>query len=904
MPLTTGTRLGPYEIVALLGAGGMGEVYRAVDRNLKRAVAIKVLPASVSTDADRLARFQREAEVLAALNHPNIAAIFGLERSDGMTALAMELVDGPTLADRLGQGSIPLDEALSIARQIAEALEGAHERGIVHRDLKPANIKLRPDGTVKVLDFGLAKAMEPTVAVAGGLTASPTFTSPAMTQLGIILGTAAYMSPEQAKGFQVDHRADVFSFGVVLYEMVTARQAFAGESVSDTLASVLKLDPDWDALPATIPSTIRTLLRRCLTKDRRQRLQAIGEARIILGSAIAGEIAEPMPPIAGGRRLHWAGWIVAASFAAVAGVALWGWLRPRATPSLSVVRLTAEVPVEGNAYGGLALSPDGSQLTFIGGATRQIHVRRMDQFDARALAGTEGASWPAFSPDGRTISFITGEQRLSGEPRRVVDGRLKRVPVEGGPAQTLANAASIIGPPIQSWTPDGDILFTNDGVLMKVRADGGIPETLAVPDANGSERYYFGPQLLPGGRHILMTVGLVGAPGASPFRVVAFDVRTAAKTTLLESASFAQYLPTTSAAGHLVYYDRSTASLVAVGFDAQRLKVKGAPMPVVEGVHPVGNVGGPFGVFAISPSGTLVYASGAAPGSGSSLVWVDRQGSEEPLAAPPRAYNSGARLSPDGGRIALTIAGDHEDVWIYDVARGTLDRITSEGNTGNPVWARDGKQLIFERRPAGNPAVMSVPADGSGQPVVITTGDKGPIVPASVTPDGNVVGWNALEGGLWLLSSTARGGGERQPLLDSRAKRFNPSLSADGKWIAYRSDETGRGEVYVSPFAGSAGRFPISTEGGNFPRWSRDGRELFYRNRTKMMAVEIQTTPEFRAGTPKLLFEGNYTNAYDVDPDRKRFLMIKPPTIQQRTIDQVNVVLNWFTELQQRVPAR
>jgi len=886
MSLTTADRFGPYEVLALIGKGGMGEVYRARDSKLKRDVALKILPEAFARDPARMARFQREAELLASLNHPNVATIYGVEEN----ALVMEVVDGDTL-----KGPLPIQDALRLAKQIAEALEYAHERGVIHRDLKPANVKVTPEGAVKLLDFGLAKAIEDRAAP-GSLSNSPTLTL-GVTGAGVILGTAAYMSPEQAHGKAVDRRADIWSFGAVLYELLTGKQVFAGESVSDTLASVLKLEPDWKSLPTETPSDVRTLLRRCLTKDRKHRLQAIGEARILIEDVLSGKAPEetagapvPAPPQS---RLGAAGWIAAAILGATAGVAIWGWMHPSTLPPRGVVRFTATVPVS-SIGGAMALSRDGSQLAFVGGPRQQIHVRAMDQFNARPIAGTEGASFICFSPDGQSISYISGERPA---------GFLKRVAVAGGPAQTLANALFGVGPPVQSWAPDDTIFFTNNGELMRISSGGGKPETLARPDTQKGERYYAGPQMLPGGEQLLVSI-LFSGSGSSGHRVVSLNVRTGERKTVIERAGIAQYAPTgpSSTAGHIVYYDQATASLMAVPFDVKRLEVKGSPAPVLEGIQ---SARGPFGIFGLSDSGTLVYAPGArAAESSSTLVWVDRNGTEHSLPAPPRTYGS-PTLSPDGLRIATSISGQTEDIWVYDLPRGTLDRITSDGNSGGPIWTPDGKRLIYERRPGGGAAVMWVSADGSSPPSVLATRGNGPIVPSSVTPDGKLLmGFYAIEGGLWILPlEVASGRARPQPILASRFTLFNPALSPDGQWVAYRSQETGRSEIYASPYPGPAGKFPLSTDGGTLPRWSRSGRELFFRNGDKMMAIDVQTSPQFRASTPKLLFEKRDANgSYDVGPDGKRFLMIKQPAVQQAAAEQVNVVVNWFEELRRLVP--
>jgi serine/threonine-protein kinase len=702
------------------------------------------------------------------------------------------------------------------------------------------------------------------------------------------------MAPEQAHGRNADRRADIWSFGVVFYEMLTGERAFKGESVSDTLASVLKLEPAWDRLPAATPAAIRHVIRRCLTKDPRQRLQAIGEARIAIDNVLTGngeDVAAPMsvPSPSRGSIL---GWIAAA---VMAGVGLWGWSRPAVQTRHTVIRLATTLPTA-HLPGTIALSRDGSRLAFAGGPRQQIYVRMIDQLDARPLAGTDGATFLCFSPDREWISYIAGPR--PGQ-------QLKRIAVAGGPVQTLADAVAQLGPPVQHWGADDNILFSNNGVLTRIRSGGGTPEILATPDLTRGEQFYAGAQLLPGDHGILVSIHRGGTP-PNVNSIAVLNPRTKERKIVLERAGIAQYVPTgpSSAVGHLVYYDQRTASLMAVPFDLDRLEVKSSPVPVVDSVRPTI---GPFGDFGISDSGTLVYVPGtAAPGAGPTLVWVDRGGTEQPLGAPPREYisnQSAPRLSPDGHRIAVTIAGESEDIWVYDLDRGTLERVTSEGNSRGPEWTPDGKRLVYERSGAGT-AVLSVPVDGSAAPSVIATHDKTRIEPSSISPDGTLVlGFFPLEKGLWVLDVAEPAGAKLRPFLDSKFARFNPAFSPDGKWVAYRGDDTGRSEVYVTPYPGPGGRFQISTDGGGLPRWPVDGRELFYRNGDKLMGVEIRTEPSFRAGKPAVLFQGRYGNGYDVSPDGKRFLMVKPPGGQAPT-DQVNVVLNWLEDLKARAPTK
>jgi serine/threonine-protein kinase len=889
----------------------MGEVYRARDTKLNRDVALKILPEAFALDPDRLARFKREAQVLASLNHPNIAAIYGLEDSGETHALVLELVEGPTLADRISKGPIPLDDALPIAKQIAEALEAAHEQGIIHRDLKPANVKVREDGTVKVLDFGLAKLADPTAASGQNVsvTASPTITTPAMmTGVGMILGTAAYMSPEQAKGKPADKRSDIWAFGCVLFEMLTGKHAFGGDDVGDTLASVLKVDPDWAALAPSTPVRIDTLIRRCLVKDRQQRLQAIGEARIVL--QLSGDVVSvPVPTRA---RSGTAGWI-AAAILALAVPAAW-FLKPTTLEPRQVIRFVSAQPIVPDVSGAIALSRDGSRLAFVSGPRHQIHLRALDQLEDRPIAGTENASWLSFSPDGEWISFVTGERASSSGPNVPPSQQLlKKVAIAGGPVQALAEARFAVGPPIQSWAQDNSILFCSQGVLKRVSSSGGQVEVIAAPDTTKGESYYTGPQLLPDGRTILASI-YKGA-GTFQHRTIALNPRTGDKKVLLESAGVARYLASSSGSslGYLVYYEALSHTLMAAPFDAKRLEVKGAAVPVLEGIQ---GVVGPFGAFAVSDAGTLVYVPGSAAADNErTLVWVDRGGAEQPVAVPARRFNL-PRLSPDGDRVAVEIMGSGlqlTDVWVYDVVRGTGYRITHENRNLLPVWMPSGKRLLFASGAAGvSTGVVSAPADGGGPSAVVAAPGDG-CFPDSVSPDGKTVigrgrGGATGDGNSTCLISLPNDASTSKARLIENApfNRLDTQFSPDGQFVAYQSNESGRYEIYVQSAPGAASdagrRITISTNGGVAPRWARNTNELFYLSGANMMAVDFQRTPELRAGQPKVLFEGKYSNGYDVAADGKRFLMVKPISAPEARSNQLYLVLNWLEELKQRVP--
>jgi Tol biopolymer transport system component len=889
MPLSLGTKLGPYEILAQIGAGGMGEVYRARDTKLKRDVALKVLPEAFARDADRMARFEREAQVLASLNHPNIAHLYGLEGP----ALVMELVEGETL-----KGPLPIDTALNQARQIVEALEYAHERGVIHRDLKPANIKITPEGVVKVLDFGLAKVLEEDQPAGSG-DDSPTLTL-GHTRAGVILGTAAYMSPEQAVGKSADRRSDIFSFGALLYEMLTGQHAFKGESAPEILVAVARDDPDWAKLPADIPPAIHNLLRRCLTKDRKQRLQAIGEARIVLENPV-----EALPVSAGEQsasRLGKGGWITAAVMTVIAGVGWWFLLRQALPEPRAVVSFETTLPVA-DTEGNLALSPDGTRLAFVGGPEQLIYVRMLDQLEARPIAGTEGAAFLSFSPDGQWISFMS-----SGRPRpRGASNpgtRLKKIALTGGSPQTVAEFRGN-GPPFQTWGEDGNILFTGEnGKLQRISANGGQVQTLAAPDKG--ERFFDGAQLLPGGRAILASVS--GSVNTVLIRVVAITLRTGEKRVLLEDGGVATFAPSHpgSATGHILYYAPGAGALMAVPFDAARLEMKGSPVPALEGVH---SVSGPFGSFSFSESGTLAYVPGEAPEAlARTLVWVDRKGVEQPVPAPPRQYNL-PRLSPDGGRVAVEVQDPRTrraDVWVYDLARGAASRITFENTNIMPLWTADGKRLIYSSGGAPDMALLSAPADSSSPPAVLLAENA---FPDSISPDGKLAILRGGRGGaggntVRVLSLAAVPSAATRPqlFLDTPFTKLNTQFSPDGHWVAYQSNDTRRYEIYVQSYPGPGGKFSVSSDGGATPRWARSGHELFYTNGDRMMVVDVELGPTFRATKPRVLFQGRYQAGYDVAPDGQRFLMVKPPAETAAQPDRVHIVVNWSEELRRRVP--
>jgi serine/threonine-protein kinase len=875
----------------------MGEVYQATDTKLKRQVAIKVLPAAVGADHERLSRFQREAEVLASLNHPNIAAIYGLEDmaaaagsgQGASKALVMELVEGPTLADRIADGPIPIDEALPIVRQIAEALEAAHERGIIHRDLKPANVKVRPDGTVKVLDFGLAKALEPVGAMSASVSMAATITTPAMTQAGMILGTAAYMSPEQARGKVVDRRADIWAFGAVLFEMLTGSPPFPGDDISHVLARVIERDPDWAALPPALSPALATYLRRCLVKDPRQRMRDIGDVRL----ALDGAFDTAVPPPTSAPTSPDARWTRATAFrlaglaavfaAAIAGVGVWLLSGTATEGTAPIARLAMTLPDDQELSSlespALAVSPQGTLVAYVAvsGGRQQLHVRAIDGVESTALAGTEQASNPFFSPDGQWIGFFA-------------QGQLKKASVAAGTIQVLCDAPSGRG---GSWAGDS-IYFaaTNVTGLSRVSADGGVPVEVTTLSRSGGEISHRWPQVLPGGSALMFDVWT--GPGRDEQQVVVERLDGGERIVVVQGGGTGHYV----SSGHVIYARRD--ELFAVPFDVESLRVSGQASRLSETVWG----GGEGAQYAVSDNGVFVSVAGSLDRYQKRLVWVDRNGRVEPVAAPPQDYHGNAVISPDGRRAAVDIEGGTVGIWIYDFSRGTLTPLTTgPGSSQAPRWTPDGTRIVYRGTRTGLRNLWWKTVDDGAEEERLTTGD-GVQTPSSWSNDGQWLVYNdtgsATGGDIWVLPSS----GERTPraVVVTPFGERAPRLSPDGRWLAYASDASGRFEVFLQQFPEPSGRTQISVAGGTEPVWSRDGRELFFQNGDAMMAVEIQTSPALRVGAPRMLFEGRYAPSqnsvasYDVSADGQRFLRIQPvhPDPSRR---QIEVVLNWFEEL-------
>jgi serine/threonine protein kinase len=895
---------GRYEIIGQIGAGGMGEVYRAIDKSLGRHVAIKVLPAAFAEDKERMARFEREAKLLAVLNHPNIAAIHGFEGSEGRKFLVLELAEGETLQARLNRGALPIEEALETCRELAEGLEAAHEKGIIHRDLKPGNIMITPEGKVKILDFGLAKAY-------GGETTgvdiekSPTITAQ-MTEPGVILGTAAYMSTEQARGRSVDKRADIWAFGCVLYECLTGSRAFYGETVSDTLAHILKGEPDWSKLPAETPMRIKVLLRRCLEKNPRERLHDIADARLEIEAPTGYPSESVTPP----RRFSFLWMAAVSAIVLIAGILIDRLLikHPQSASPVSVVTSTIKVEpghrLEGQARDmerpgrtAMAISRDGEFVVYSAieenpgpQAKPQLYLRRMDQSAAKPIAGTEGGTCPFLSPDSRWVGFWA-------------DGKLKKVLVEGGVPSPLCDASFLYG---ATWGRDS-IVFSgeaNSG-LSRVPTEGGKPETLTKPDPKRNEDSHRLPSWLPNGKAVLFTA-MTHSFDSKPC-VALLRIDTGERGVLIDDAADARYVLT----GHLLFLRHGT--LMAVRFDPAKLEVIGQPVALVENVmqgfgltyrHRTG-----AGQFGISDTGSLIYAPGGVPPPASnSLLWVDQRGIEQPAAALQFPYGE-VRLSPDGQRVTYSTGGEELQVYVYDLGRGTNSRLTDEGWSFYATWTPDGKRVLFSWGRSTTDSLFWQPYDGSSPMERLTTSESGQR-PGSWSSDGNTLAFvdYSPETGedIALLDVRTK---RVTPFLNSRYSEWYPEFSPDGRWMAYTSDESGRQEVYVRPFPGPGMKQQVSSEGGSEPLWTRNSRQLFFRREDQVWAVDVRTDGFFVAGKPRLLFEkpgfvrAYPIRAYDLSLDSQRFLMVKFENRTPTPVTEMILVLNWFEELKRLVPA-
>jgi Tol biopolymer transport system component len=890
-----GEHIGRYRVLAKLGEGGMGEVYRAVDTELKREVAIKILPVAFAFDPDRLARFQREAELLASLSHSNIAVLYGLEVVDRTRAIVMELVSGSDLCDRISTGPMPISQALPIARQIADALDAAHQAGVMHRDLKPSNIKIRADGAVKVLDFGLAKTFDPSVSFGNPTeTVTRATRQSGATEAGMVLGTAPYMSPEQAKGQPLDKRTDIWAFGCVLFEMITGRAPFARETFSETLAAILDREPDWTLLPVDTPRGIHRLLRRCLTKDPRHRLRDIGDACLEIEDAISSTDAD-LPAVAAAATRTSLIWILAVVALAVAVVVLLA-TRPRAPAIAAAPTSPVQFAIVAPAGGELdmtrspAVSQDGRSVAFSvnRGGTQQIYVRELEKAEAVALPGTDGGFAPFFSPDGQWVGFFAKQKirkvlRTGGAPVAVADF---------GELGATRNVSA-------SWDEPDTIFYTPDITkgIWRVSSQGGVPTLVTTPMER--ESFHLSPQLLPGGKSVLFSAI---DDRADPQTFVQ-PLNGGERKPLLRGHS-TRYVPS----GHLVYVQ--SGSLMAVPFDLARLEVTGPPVVVVPGVTPafrLRTMPASFNrLFEVSPSGTLAYISAGRPHQ-HALVWVDRSGREEPTGASGGTYAQ-PRVSPDGRRIAVVVRGDDQhDIRLYEPGRNTWNLFTTEGNSEFPLWTRDGTRLTYNTDRSNNVSIEWKRADGSGPPETIVPGAFGrrPF-PFSWSPDG-LLAFVFVRPAQDIYTVHPGSGVEPKPFVATPFVEGAPMFSPDGHAIAYVSNETGRNEIHLRPFPGPGEKLVVSTGGGNEPMWSPTGRELFYRVGDAMMAVDVTTSPNFKVGTPHRLFEKPYEPSISLYAnystiDGQRFLMIKRID-EDDTSARINLVINWFDQLK-RTTAR
>jgi eukaryotic-like serine/threonine-protein kinase len=893
MSLASGKRLGPYEILALLGAGGMGEVYRARDTRLDRTVAIKILPAHLSNDLLCKQRFDREAQTISNLSHPHICVLYDVGHQDGVDYLVMECVEGETLAKRLEKGPLPLDQALKYAAQIADALDKAHCSGVIHRDLKPGNIMLTPAG-IKLLDFGLAKPVAPLTSLA---TLTATKRESPVTEQGVVVGTFQYMSPEQIEGSELDGRSDIFSLGAVVYEMLTGRRAFEGKSQLSVASAILQEQPTpiTTTKPMTPPALERAV-RQCLAKEPEDRWQSARDLELEL-KWIAEGAAQATPTAASlGKGIRPLGKTAVALGlgalvgALIAGAAIWN-LKAVHSPVLqpvsrTMITLPADQRLAGLGHPAIALSPDGTRLAYVAmqGGTQQIYLRALDSLVATPVPGTEDAVNPFFSRDGQWLGFFAGQN-------------LNKFPLNGGPARTVCAAGNPRG---GSWGSQGLVAFAPTGVggLQRVSDQGGAPQLLThIEKGEVAHRW---PEFLPDGSALFFVVGTTASNWANA-RIAVQSIENGERRNLIQGATQPRY----ATSGYLLYVQGR--SLMAVPFDPQSLTATGAAVPLVDGILQFPSSGA--AQYSVSDTGTLVYVPGGAQSAQRRMVWVARDGAEKLLAAPPHAYR-GPRISPDGKRVAVSIEEQETQIWLYDLARESLTRMTFDGNSNiNAIWTPDGKKVTFASNKEGPVNIFWERADGSGGLERLTSSEY-LHSPMSWSPDGQLLVYseiNATTGyDIWVTRVSDH---KAQLFLRTPFNESAPRFSPNGKWLAYVSNESGRYEIYVQPYPGPGGKWQISTEGGTEPVWNRNGRELFYRNGDKMIAVDIVTQPDFTAGKPRVLFEGKHELSpgtfayYDVSPDGQRFLMLKPSEAGETAPTQINVVLNWFEELKRLAPA-
>ncbi len=881
MGLSVGTRLGPYEIVGRLGAGGMGEVYRARDTRLERAVAVKVLPEHLSADAQARDRFDREAHVISGLSHPNICALYDVGEHDARRYLVLEYLEGESLADRLRKGPLPVQEALKVASEIACALSTAHRHGVIHRDLKPANVMLTRTGA-KLLDFGLARpSAKLAVGTGASVSGEAATVSKSLTEQGTIIGTFQYMAPEQLEGREADARSDIFSFGALLYELITGRAVFRGASRASIIGAIMAAEPPpMSSIQPLAPAALDRLVRECLAKDPDQRRQTAHDVLLDL-KWIAESLSAAAPVARRTRNIPlWIAWALLAAFVLGIAVAATWWRtdHPVRIPAAFVVSLPQGFQVAGGLSPTIAISPDSRLLAYVAteGGHSRIYIRAMDQLDGTALSGTEGADGLFFSPDGRWIGFFAGH-------------KLEKIAVQGGGAVTICDAGAPLG---ASWGADDQIIFAAipDAGLLRVVASGGKPQVVIAPDYTKAESDYFWPEALPDGRNLLFTT--LSTLGKS--RIDALNLRTGRRHSVVDEGMNAHY-----SAGHLVF-SRGSA-LFAAPFDLATAQLSGTPFPALDGVAPT-SIGASH--FSLSRDGTLIYISGGSPQIERALVWVDRTGASQPLPARLRAYQD-PRISPDGKRVVVEIySGAEGDLWTYDTERGTLTRITFEGfENETPVWIAGGERIAFSSSRTGLRPTIYEKSTATGKDHQLLRRTQH-VHLTSASADGGFLAFTEYDAGtqgdiwVWPLD----GASPPHPFLQTPFHEWGAVFSPDSRWIAYVSNESGRDEVYLQAFPGPSEKRQVSTDGGSEPLWARTGRELFYRDGRKLLAVPISTSPEFKVGRPRPLFEAAYdlglplghTN-YDVTADGQRFLMIQ--TRQPESASKhINVRQDWVRQ--------
>jgi hypothetical protein len=888
LSLTTGTRLGPYEIVVLLGAGGMGEVYRARDARLARDVALKILPAALCTDADRLRRFEQEARAAGALNHPNVMSIHDVGIDRGQPFLVAELLEGETLRERLAQGALPLRRAIEIAAQAANGLAAAHAKGILHRDLKPENIFLTRDGRAKILDFGIAKLMQ---LEAADPTDGPTATGVRETELGAVVGTVGYMSPEQVQGRKVDQRTDLFSLGVVFYEMLSGTGPFTRTSRIGTLNAILEADPK--ELPNAVPTTVQRIVRRCLEKDSDARFESARDLAFAIDNLMMdGPASTQSTSVAGssGRRAFAMSVLAGLAITIALGYAAWTRFVSRAAEpgSVAVRRFVFQPPANAPLFAPFmfALSPDGTRLVYAArvAAGSQLQKRRLDQLEVEPLAGSEGAFSPFFSPDGQSIGFFS-------------ERGIGRASVTGGAPVTIAEFPRQLGFMGASWGPDDTIMFTRIGSpLLRVPADGGMVMPLGELSEAAGEIDHHTPFHLRDGTALLFGIHA----GRELFRVAARSLVSGEQRILVQDGFQPQY----TASGHLVFARGST--LLATPFDSKRLAITGPEVALIENLATVLDSG--LAAYSISDDGTLAYVPAPSP-AGRTLVWVDRKGRVAPAAMPPRAYFFPS-LSPDGHRLAVQVAdGRRSDIWIHRFIDGAATRLAGEGLNSRPGWTRDGRHVTFSVRRGEDRFLFIQTVDGTTPAETLASSRRTDLWTGSWTQDEQALAFvDAPPTDIGDIKLLRRSGGAVEPLIAGPATERGPSFSPDGRWLAYESNESGRFEVYLRPFPASGAPRQISTDGGGSARWSSDGREVFFMLARRLYSVPIRTSPSLEIGPPRLLFElpfgptggGVGPPAWDVTPDGQRFIFVKPAD-DELAPRPIYVVENWFEELKRRV---